>query len=69
MSEGMFMTEIVAQAKVDDLKRAIERARVEAIIDAPASHLSVRGTLASALVRIAMFVDANAGRRAATLSR
>lgn len=62
--DSIQFTEIFAQAKRDDIERALARQKLLAQIDERAVGLHPRQALAGALVRLAMIIDAGAGSRA-----
>jgi len=66
MFDNLLFTELIAQSRRDEIEEAIRHDHDISVIGRRDPRFSVRGTLASALLRLAMLVDANAGRRAAT---
>jgi hypothetical protein len=63
--DSIQFTEIIAQSKRDELERTVERRRMLSQIDVPATGMHPRRAIASALMRLATIIDANAGSRAA----
>ena len=63
MFDNLLYTDLMAQSRRDAIEESIRRANDLAIIGRTHAPFSLRGTLASALVRMAILVDANAGRR------
>lgn len=68
MIDHLLFTELMAQLRRAAIEESIRHGHDLSIIGRQDASLSVRRTLASALVRLAMIVDANAGRRAATIA-
>jgi len=68
MIDNLLFTELMAQSRRDAIEESIRHGHDLSIIGRRDPPFNVRGTLASALVRLAMLVDANAGRRAATIA-
>lgn len=66
MFDNLLYTELMAQSRRDAIEESIHRGNDLAIIGRTQAPFSARGTLAWALVRLAMLVDANARSRAAT---
>jgi hypothetical protein len=64
MFDNPQFTELMAQSRRDAIEESIRRNHDLSIIGRPDRPFSVRGTLASALVRLALLVDGNAGRAA-----
>lgn len=67
MFDNLLLTEFMVQSRRAAIEESIRHGHELSIIGHHDHLFSVRGTLASALVRLAMLVDANAGRRAATI--
>jgi hypothetical protein len=67
MFDNLLFTELMAQSRRYAIEEGIRHGRDLTIIGRQDFPFSVRGTLASALVRLAMFVDANA--RPATIAQ
>ena len=65
MFDNLLYTELMAQSRRDAIEESIRRGNNLAIIGRTHSPFSLRGTLAAALVRLAILVDANDGGRAA----
>ncbi len=65
MFENLLFTDLMVQSRLDAIEESIRHGHDLSIIGRQDPRFTARGTLASALVRLAMLVDANAGRRAA----
>lgn len=69
MFDNLLFTEIMATSRQDAIERGIRHAHDLSVLGHGGSTFSLRGTFAAALVRLAICVDANAGRRAATIAQ
>ena len=63
MMDSIHFTEIVAQAKRDDIERAVQRQKLLAQIDAQKHGLRPRHAIAAVLMRLANVIDEGAGGR------
>ncbi len=66
MFDNLLFMELMAQSRSDAIEENVRRNHDLSIIGHQDHWFSVRGMLAGILVRLAMLVDANVGRRAAT---
>jgi hypothetical protein len=63
--ENIQLTEIIATARRREIEHLAERRRLLAHLDPAPRAFQPRRAIAAGLVRLAMIIDASAGRRAA----
>ena len=67
IENSIFFTELLAREKRDAIERDVRHDHDLALVQEP--RTGVRGLLASTLIRVALYIDASAGRRTAASVR